>query len=136
MSRIGEQRFDVYRFEPIGPMAELARHGDRPLLLQNVTDLFGPECAQQSGNPALVAAAFELDRRAAEQAHVVLGEAALEQFLDRAREQIGWTQLLDATLRILPRLFELRLVGVGCTWHLLNEEPGAALVIGSENQAS
>jgi len=132
VSGIGEQRIHVYRLEAIRPMAELARNGDRPLLLQNVPDLFGPQGAQQSGNSALVAAALELHGRAPEQAQIVLGEAALQQFLYRARQQVGGTQLFDASLGIVPGFFELRLVRGGCTRHLLNQKSRTALVIGGE----
>jgi len=134
VGRIGEQRLHVCRVESVGPVAKLAGHGDGALFLQNVANLCSTERAQQPRDPALVAAAFELHPCAAEQSQVMLGEAPLEQLLDRTSQQIRRAQLLDAALSLFPGLFELGLIRRRSARHLLNEEPGTALIVSGENQ--
>src|SRR5438309_9837998 len=110
--RVGKERFNVRRPKPIRPVAKLAGDGDRTLLLQNILHLVSTEGPQQPRYASLVAAALELHRRAAEQAHVVLSESSLQQLLNRAVEQIIGAQFLDALLGILPGRLDIGFVSI------------------------
>ena len=97
-----EQALHVYRIKPVRTLAELARHRDRPLLLQHVPDLVGAQRTQQARDAVHAAAALELHRPAAEQAQVVAAERAREQPLGGLVQQPLAIEQLDAVLRGLP----------------------------------
>ena len=71
--------------EAIRAMTELARHGHRALLAQQVADLPRPERPQHARDPARAAAALEAHRRAAEEPQVRPGKARASSVLRAAR---------------------------------------------------
>src|SRR6185312_14119446 len=109
---------------------------DRPLLPQDVAHLLRAQGPQQARDPTLAAATLELHRRAAEKAHVLGGESAAEQLLDRTLQQIVRAQALDATLGLLPDLAHLRLIGRRLLRQLLDQNARAPLIVRSQENAS
>src|SRR6516162_11099036 len=68
--RVCKQGFDAHGVEAVGPMTELAGHRHRTLFLQHLAHLLRANRAQETGDPALTAAAFEAHGSAAEQPQV------------------------------------------------------------------
>src|SRR6185437_7609106 len=107
-----KERLDVSLFEAVGPVAELAGHGDRPLLPKDLSYLIRSQGPQQAGHAAMTAATLELHGRTAEEPHVMSGKAAAKELFHRTAQQVLGAQLLDAPLRLLPDLAHLRVVGI------------------------
>src|SRR5215831_6442371 len=77
-----EKGFDVDRIEPVRSVAELAGDGHRALLVEYLAHLLLTECTQETGHPALGAAAFEAHWRAAEEPQVTAREPLRQELLD------------------------------------------------------